>query len=446
MRESPFKVDKPEDDPHAFGNRPEEVKSCVQAIINKRHIIISGPRGIGKSSLACQIQNLFAQDYTLAKRCEIDLQLDRYLTCYYGCSKDTTLASLAFDLLFRIENECYYLKTFKTGDKTKFAASLNLGIIKVALTTDVITNKPASVATQFVSGLKSIYESLISFTTYEGLNILVDELDKLDEGINFGHFFKLVHEYITHDQLRNVNFILVGQKGIYTRLYNQDPSIERIVKHVPLSKLESEECKHILSYASAIKAKPPFSIKQGAEELILKIASGFPYLIHLLGDSAFSAMSNPYYMGSGDVLIGLERILKSDKREKYYWLFSCLSPEQRVILMIVARHQSFVLPIIIPFEWIKSQALPLIKNENKILKIIKSLSRDGHLIINEEKEICQFNDELFRIFLALIFIEERELMEGKLPMVSITDADVADIVDKIKSAEYGKSWEHDQEI
>lgn len=68
------------------------------------------------------------------------------------------------------------------------------------------------------------------------------------------------------------------------------------------------------------------------------------------------------------------------------------------------------------------------------------------MIINEEKEICQFNDELFRIFLALIFIEERELMEGKLPMVSITDADVADIVDKIKSAEYGKSWEHDQEI
>lgn len=444
IRKSPFKVDKIENDPNAFGNRPKEVIACVESLFNDRHIIISGPRGVGKSSLASQIQNFYKRDFTLAKRCGIKIDFDKYLTCFYPCAESTTLSSFALDLIFRIENQCIWIKNFKTGSKTKFEASLNLGIIKAGLQTDIITNKPASIATQFVNGLNNIYKSLISFTEYKGINILVDELDRLNENINFGHFFKVIHEYLIQDGLTTVNFIFAGQKGIYTHLYQQDPSIERIVRHVPISKLENEdECRHILNYASSKKAKPAFFIRPDAEELILKIASGFPYVIQLLGDAAFFSMSNPRDMTETDVLLGLEIILKADKNEKYYSFFNDLFPEQRVILAIIAKYRSKTLPMIIPFSWIISEAKNIIEREEEIIDIVKSLSKKGHIIINEEKEICQFNDELFRIFLSLLYLESAEIKE-EITSVSITDTNVKEIVDLIESSKYSRSWEFEK--
>jgi hypothetical protein len=447
IRESPFKVDKIENDPHAFGNRPREVIACVESLLNNRYIIISGPRGIGKSSLAYQIQNFYKGDYTLARRCNIETELGNYLTCFYACDKETTLGSLALDLIHRIENECVWVKSFKTGSKNKFQASINLGVVKAGLQTEIITNKPSSVLTQLVNGLKTVYNSLINYTNYDGINILIDELDQINENINFGHFLKILHEYLVHDELDRINFIFAGQKGIFTHLFIQDPSIERIIKHVPISKLESEECKYILNYASSKKAKPPFTIKPDAEELILKISSGFPYAIQLLGDAAFSSMRNPIIMTQKDVLTGIEKILKLDKNEKYYSILNNFDSFQRKVLMTIARYRSSELPMTIPFEWILTESKSNIKDEEIIIKIYKSLGKTGHLIINEDKEVCQFNDELFRIFLSLIYLEAKEEIyeKDKIDFISISDPKIKKVITQIEDAEYRKSWERDQE-
>ena len=105
LRISPFKIDKIEDDPQAFGNRPKEFVSCMESLFNSQHILISGPRGIGKSSLAFQIKNLYMGNHFLAERCGIKTKLDEYLTCFYTCGKGTTLFTLASDLLIRLEHK-----------------------------------------------------------------------------------------------------------------------------------------------------------------------------------------------------------------------------------------------------------------------------------------------------------------------------------------------------
>lgn len=446
LRQSPFRVDKIEDDPHAFGNRPGEVVACVQALLNNRHVLISGPRGIGKSSLACQIQNLYKGDYTLAKRCNININLGNFLTCYYACGDDTDLGTLALDLVFRIEKECDMLKSFKTGGITKFKTSINFGIIKSSLETDINSTKPSSIAMQLVSALARIYKSLMSYTRYEGLNILIDELDELNQKINFGHFLKIIHEYLDRDNLNNINFIFAGQKGVYNHLHKQDPSVDRILRHVPISKLEYDECKHILAYASSIKSRPPFSFDIDAEELILKISSGFPYVIQLLGDAAFSVMKDPNCLRRRDVLKGIEKLLRSDKSEKYRGYFYSLSSEQRKILALIARYRSPELPMIIPLVWILDEVKPVIDDRTKIERIVKSLHKAGHIIVNEEKEICQFNDELFRIYLALMYIEAKDVADESDMFVDISDIGIRDMVDQIEKAKFKDSWEYDGEI
>jgi len=59
LRRSPFKADRIEDDPKAFGLRVEAISSCAEALFNRRSVLISGERGIGKSSLASQFKRAY---------------------------------------------------------------------------------------------------------------------------------------------------------------------------------------------------------------------------------------------------------------------------------------------------------------------------------------------------------------------------------------------------
>lgn len=318
LRKSPFKIDKIEDDPQAFGNRPREFASCMESLFNNKHILISGAQGVGKSSFAFQIKNLYMGNPILGERCGIRTRLDEYLTCFYTCGKGTTLFTLASDLLIRLEHKCNRIKSKIKRSKGQFEASLRLDTIKAKMQNEIMKDSPASIATQFINGLDNIYTSLLNFTDLKGIVIIIDELDKLSKDVEFGHFFKIVHEYLNQDGLSNIIFILVGQKGIFNHLKQQDPSTERILNHVRLRELKEDEARHILTYASSKKAEIPFTIEPDAEKLIMEISSGHPLIIQLLGDAAFSSMKDPSHMTQQDVLKGISKILKSDTYERYH--------------------------------------------------------------------------------------------------------------------------------
>lgn len=450
IRKSPFRVDEVEDDPHAFGNRPEEVKTSLDAIYNNQNILISGPRGIGKSSLGCQLHKLYKGDYTLTKRCDIDVDFQKYLTCVYKCEQNTTLASFALDLINRLENQCILIKSFNLGKKKKFQTSINLGIVKTSLTTEVETNKPASIATRLVNGFNTIYGPLIEFTKYNGISIIVDDLEQLNQDINFGNFVKLIHEYLCHDEIKNVNFIFAGLKGIYTRLIEENPSMERIVNHVPISKLSIKECKHILDYARTNKVDTPFIIESEAEDLILNMSSGYPYVIQLLGSAAFHSMQDYNRMTKDDVIKGIRNILSFDKNEKYYNILNDLTSEERKILILIATCPFSSFPASIPIDWIIVEGKELIGDEEMVIAIINLLHKQGYLTIRQEKNICEFTDELFRFFLLLLDYEKEDKIEeiyetDKIEVVSLSDPSVEKIVKQIESAEYKKYWEFDED-
>jgi len=318
LRISPYKIDKIEDDPKAFGNRPKEFISCMESLFNNKHVLISGSRGVGKSSLAFQIKNLYMGNHILAERCGINTKLNEYLTCFYTCGKGTTLFTLASDLLIRLEHKCHRIKDKIKSQQEKFEESLHLEVIKANIQNEIMKDSPASITTQFINGLDNIYTSLLDFTDLKGIVIIIDELDKLSKSVEFGHFFKMVHEYLDQDGLSHTNFILVGQKGIFNRLKQQDPSTERILKHVALKELNDDEARHILNYASSKKSEAPFTIEPDAKHSILEISAGHPLIIQLLGDAAFSSMEDLTRMTQKDVLKGISTVLKSDTYERYH--------------------------------------------------------------------------------------------------------------------------------
>jgi len=447
LRKSPFKVDKIEDNPEAYALRSSEISKCVDSLYNDRNILITGARGVGKSSLGKQMQILYQGNFTLLRRSKIDGCFPKYLCIYYACDERSTLASLTLDILYRLEQNCLLLKTFEVKGKKKLKAEIDLKVVKASLESEIVSKRPASIVTSYINGLRTIYHPLEKYTDFEGINIFIDEIDRIPKEINFGHFVKLVHEYSDNDGLSKINYILVGQRGTFKRLFNEDPSIERLVKHVPVSKIDMDESGFILDYAS-IHADPPYKIEESAREVILKLSAGYPYTIHLLGDAAFQGMGEETYLELNDVMEGLGDILKSDKNEKYLENLSSLSKDERIVVSTLSRYESNELPMIIPNNWVKKHLIAELEESNDMERLLLQLSQKGHININKKDKVCQFNDELFRVYISLRNIEEIEERrieeEGKeITLLPYDEERMDDVVHFIKRADLNEVWEFD---
>jgi len=456
LKRSPFKIDRIESDPKAFGLRITEISTCLESLYNGRNILISGTRGIGKSSLGSQLQTVYQGEKELLKRCRLESNLPKFLTVFYACDDTTTLASLSQDILFQIEHKSSLLPKTKFKKK-KITIEMNLGVFKAALENEAVTRSPSSIVTKFAAGLEVSLNSLKEFSEYEGINIFVDELDQLAPKINFGHFLKMLHENLSRDKLDGITFILAGQKGVYTRLLTEDASAERIIRHISIPTLDPNEARYVLDYAAS-SASPRFQIQNSALQMILSLSAGYPYVIHLLGDAAFNMMKSEKVMTTEDVIHGLEVILKSDKKEKYLNRLTMLTVNQKFVLLTMAKFSSSDIPLKIPIKWIVDNfALPLEGNQS-LYDVLLELETQGHAIINKTHGFCMFSEELFRVFICLLLIdlhesqlnvirekEEKSISEQKLQAElekrnMPSDEYVMHVLNKLSLSRFNSNW------
>ena len=94
-------------DPARFVGRTELIRDCMKALDTPLGLIaVYGKRGVGKSSLLRQVQQMALGDYTLAKKAGLQTSIPanarKYLTVYYTCD---SMISSGTDLLSRLCND-----------------------------------------------------------------------------------------------------------------------------------------------------------------------------------------------------------------------------------------------------------------------------------------------------------------------------------------------------
>ena len=281
----PFTPNRPIDDPDRFFGRAEPVNEMIDSLYqikngNPKHTIVTGDRGVGKSSLLTQVHLTAGGNNSLTDKLKVDRGVDqfRFVTVWH----DVDATQNAFDLAYAV------LGKFETAFR-KFISGINLeidvaGFGKLGRDKQNPMNM-TQLIDEFVQRIKRVAEEAAK-NGKDGVLIFIDELDRIKPDSMISSFFKLASERLARDGVKNVGFICAGITGAVQKLEEEHASILRTFRDVPLPRFEKEEAAQILLDGFE-KAKHSCTMPNLAGRAH-DVTVGLPEPIHLLGSEMLS--------------------------------------------------------------------------------------------------------------------------------------------------------------
>lgn len=407
---SPFKSNKLETDPLTFGLREKVIKDSIKELISDKSILITGTRGIGKSSLAYQLQNVLRGNKVLLQRCSIEISIPYYITVSYTCQKSDTIDTI-FDFVIHdlYKKTAMYAK--KHINKAKFELDFQVFFTKLKVECES-PNRITTIGDLFVEAIRRIMEDADDVH----INILLDELDQLDNSQNIAHFIKSVSEILNSHCITALSFIMVGQTSFTETLFAQQPAVFRLVKQFDLKPLDDMNSRYILDCALASVSETTVHLASQAEDFLLKLCCGYPYYLHTLGDEALSdTLSNTDVIPDeieilkNNVLRGLRSAI-SGFEERFETIIRGLSEKELCLVSYMAEKTTLDIPIVFSCKT-ALEVLASCSDSSDIdnMSVIKGLCKQQiFTVVKEAPGISQINErssfrfteELFRIYLS----------------------------------------------
>lgn len=302
VKVNPFKPNSPVG-PGMFIGRVMELQRLEASLLQTRagnptNFMITGERGIGKSSLLNYVKVLAqGQEPTL------DNERLRFLVVDTDIDQNTTQIGLAkkieFGLRMGLGQDEPARKLFK--DFWDFFKRFEAAGVK--LKPEEKTDQDEMVLEEFSYSLAETVKRVVTHesnpsvfnTHYDGILILIDEADNSGRTLQLGTFFKLLMERL---QRRGCEYLMVGLAGLPDLrdvLMSSHPSSLRLFDEQPLGRLSEFEVAQVIE-AGLKKAENDNKIRCGitkeAKVNLVKLSEGYPHFIQQFGYSAFAADSD----------------------------------------------------------------------------------------------------------------------------------------------------------
>lgn len=338
----PFTPSRPVDDPDRFFGRDEPVSELVDALYqikhgNPKHSIVTGDRGVGKSSLLRQMHLTATGDNRLTDRLKIDRGASSFdFLCAWH---DVDSSQSAFDLANAI------LTKFESGfSKAIKGFTLEIDIAGFAkLGRD--KQNPLTLTQlidEFCSRLAKISQGALN-ARKDGVLIFIDELDRIKLDSMIASFLKLTTEKLARDGVKNVAFIAAGITGAVQKLEDEHASVLRTLRDVPLPTFDKDEVEEILLDGFA---KAGFT--NGVEDLGKKaweVTVGLPEPVHLIGSEMLSVDTDGV-IEINDFDGAINKIVTDVRRNKLASLLrSAGGGKYQKIVEAIAAHDRKIVPL-----------------------------------------------------------------------------------------------------
>jgi Cdc6-like AAA superfamily ATPase len=318
--ENAFQPAKEISDIDRFAGRAKPVRDAFLALMaDGANLAIVGNRGIGKTSLARQIQNFGRGDNSLLHKLSIDFDHTHdYNVMYFACGNEITNRE---DLLARLLTSDACLggwlydipKTKKMihALSPKISAKLfgiggEVGTSHTVEETREVLTAPQSIEAVFENVVRNLVDENL---TRDGILIVVDEFDQISDPSGIGPFLKALST-----NTNKVKFCIVGVAMDIQELMKEHESSDRLFAGtiIGLDPMSGNELKEIITIARK-KALDFFEFSDDAQNRLISLAQGHPYLVHLVGKFAFRAayMSDQRMINTQDIDSVLQSIAEN---------------------------------------------------------------------------------------------------------------------------------------
>lgn len=405
LKRNPF-TNLPLDNPNIFSGREQEVFYMVNALYQTmhkkpKHVFVSGERGIGKSSYVKQIELIANGDMTLIDKVGIDRSnIDfNFIIAKHICLETNSLEEIVDSLT---ENLKYKLRMLPNLNDKGFNVDLefNLGIVKTTFKAESEAEHISpDIINKFANLLKRISDKMAN--NRSGILIIIDELDRVVDRINFGSFFKALTEKLVDEGATNISIILVGINGAMGIMEKQHASIRRVFHEIEIPLLKENERKDIV--VNALN-EVDTTVEKVVLDEISKVSDGFPAPIHVVGESMFEA-DNDSHIDMSDYENGLSNVVKyikkselDDKLKGAGW---GRTPQ---ILKLMAMYEGDEVPISYLNEKLGVDH-PKYYSSN-ISNLVKS-----ELIVKIDRGLYKIKDQLLKVYIKNVAILEEDEIE-----------------------------------
>ena len=299
-------------EPQRFVGRTALIRDCIRALNSSTGLLaVYGKRGVGKSSLLRQIQQMALGDYTLAKQAGLNQEIPnkprRYLTVYYSCDSmietgTNLLSRMCNDqdeedgLLRLVPNDGKQLTEFTRAKEVHGAADLKVvrwGAkgIESSKYARVVEDDTVQTFRNFVNAIVS--HQVKTRMKRDGLLILLDEFDIIKNKSGLGSLIKSLTS-------PNLKFGVCGIGHDLMDLIEDHASVDRLLEqgaiHVrPMTQVETEE---IIERAETL-FRGQIAFDSEVKNKISQASEGYPYFTQLLGKECV-LKANQYGTGTID--------------------------------------------------------------------------------------------------------------------------------------------------
>lgn len=291
-----------------FAGRRQELTDAYSALISiGTNIAIVGNRGIGKTSLARQIDSIASGDHDLLDRFRTpyDRKLD-YLTFYFACGNTInnipellkrllTSKQVLYDWIYDIPAAKEVLEGYSPELSVGFAGiGASVGTTKSTQTRSTSALPEHPIDAIFTNVCHAIVEEDIA---KDGLLFVLDEFDQIGDPSGMAGLLKSLATNVP-----KVKFCIVGVGEDIRKLMKEHKSADRlfagsIIKLPPMS---DDELKEIIRIAEQ-SIGSYITFDESATDKLVRLAQGHPYMVHLVGKYALkSAFRNKKTIISAD--------------------------------------------------------------------------------------------------------------------------------------------------
>lgn len=387
MKHNPFTPQDPVTDPNKFAGRRSHFHNAVDALYNAKNILVSGPRGIGKSSISYQLLYLAAGDSTLAERLGIDLGGEVFgrIVGDHRCTPGNTIVDVATSLLITLQESIGRSLTIKQQERE---VSFDLKYFKLGSKETLEPSSTGDLATMFCIDVDRIFKSLA--TPVSGITFLIDEVDVLLTEVDLAPFLKAVVEKLRLSYHLTTSFIVSGVTGITTELLLQHPSAGRLFENLGLDSMSNGELGEIIDLCLQDTG---VEVTDHAKNRIVGLANNFPQPVHLIGYHAFRLDADAY-IDVEDVEKAKQFVVTDLKKQEFKDRFERLIQRGALEVLRAAA--------ISKHETMNSGYFRRLNNIDQ--KVISRALRElqTHGIVDEQSPgIWRFQDPLFKVYLRI---------------------------------------------